>query len=82
MGRPEKSGRPDLEGTGRGGVPRRPYRPPMAEHRCARCGGAVALTDIAVQRVPRSMVPADLELPHDDDIGLATLFCAGCWPPQ
>lgn len=53
-----------------------------AETRFSRCGTVVRLTDTRVARVVRSMVPADYDLPHDDDIGLAALFCPRCWPPN
>jgi hypothetical protein len=42
---------------------------------CARCGRAVDLRDHTVAKLPRSMVPAGVEMAHDDGLGLAALFC-------
>jgi len=45
--------------------------------RCARCGTLVDLRVADTAKVPRSIVPADLDLPYDDGLGtLVALFCA------
>ena len=48
--------------------------------RCARCGKAVDFGRLDVVKMPKRLVPADIDVPHAVDGSLVHVFCPSCWP--